>query len=660
MDNAVTPLSATTRLGRGPVLLIATQPGDEVLACAGALCTHRDDAETIHVVWLGTGTPATCERASQALNQLGCTPPAPSDCWNLPADQVAYGEALIQRVRAAIQQTDARLVYAPALTEANLLRRAVAMVSIEAVRRQGEKGGKCLLAQYELDTPLRPNRLLDITPMWSRKQAASLCLSASGLPGPHAEHMAALNRYRAFALPDGITAAEGYFVTDASSLNQPAAAFPGQQFHDQLQWPASANDLPLVSVMVRSADRGTLHEALDSIAVQTYPHIEIVSVNVTGKPHSPQPNWYGRFPLRFIDPGELLTRPAAANAALDAAQGEWLLFLDDDDWIEPDHISKLVKATQQFPEVLATYTGVRAVGMDKQPRPEVWDFPFDSARLFLCNFLPIHAVLFSCRVKQLGCRFDTAKVLYEDWDFWLQLSRLGTFRHVPGISAIYRLGAGQGSGAHNIEIRRSEAMTSLLRQWLPRASTEELSRFSDEFMRGLHAEKVEEGLQRVEAHRLQLANALKATELRIQNMVEDVQLKDGHITNLQLILHASLTEKDNAIGQLQHDGQTLREEVTRLSSIEIKQNELLEERQHRINEQLGTVHHQNLRLNALTHQLAQASGQLAQAQTQIAHLQTLLQQSEHQRTVLVASLSWRITQPLRSMRQGLRKFSGNP
>ena len=69
----------------------------------------------------------------------------------------------------------------------------------------------------------------------------------------------------------------------------------------------------------------------------------------------------------------------------------------------------------------------------------VLDEPFDATRLWLANYLPIHAVLFARDLVAAGARFDEDLEVYEDWDFWRQLAERQTFLHVGGVSATYRL-----------------------------------------------------------------------------------------------------------------------------------------------------------------------------------------------------------------------------
>ena len=96
-----------------------------------------------------------------------------------------------------------------------------------------------------------------------------------------------------------------------------------------------------VSVICRSLGRPELQQALRSIASQDYPNIEIVLVDVAGDDYLDSAA-AGDRPLKLVTTGAVLSRSQAANAGLKAAQGKYIQFLDDDDWIDPNHVSQLV------------------------------------------------------------------------------------------------------------------------------------------------------------------------------------------------------------------------------------------------------------------------------------------------------------------------------
>ncbi|MBL0149850.1 MAG: glycosyltransferase [Ideonella sp.] len=236
---------------------------------------------------------------------------------------------------------------------------------------------------------------------------------------------------------------------------------------------------PLVTVMLRSMQRSSLMKALDSVASQTDPAIEVLVVNARGGHHPEIGERCGAHALRLVNQdGEPLGRPEAANLAMDQAHGQWLLFLDDDDQIDPDHIARLRCASAQAPEAVAAYAGVRLIDPDGQV-VGVLDEAFDSHRLWLANYLPIHAVLFSREaVVSAGIRFDHDLSIYEDWDFWRQLSLVGPFLHLPGVSASYCLVGDSGLSAQASAAVAQDGRARFYRKWLPRLDSDSLNRLA--------------------------------------------------------------------------------------------------------------------------------------------------------------------------------------
>jgi GT2 family glycosyltransferase len=256
---------------------------------------------------------------------------------------------------------------------------------------------------------------------------------------------------------------------------------------------------PRVSVLVRSMDRPSLDVALDAIARQRCDGLEVVVVAASGPGHRPLPARCGPFPLRQLHPATPLARSAAANALLSDAAGEWLLFLDDDDTIDSDHIGRLLGALQAEASPGVAYAGVRLV--DAQGRScGVLDEPFDPIRLWLANYLPIHAVMFSRRFIDAGLRFDEELPVYEDWDFWQQLVQQEPFLHVPGVSATYRLigDSGLSQAADPGQVRRWRE--AVYRKWLPRLDAGQLERLAAaaEHLRG-DARAADEAMRKAQA-----------------------------------------------------------------------------------------------------------------------------------------------------------------
>ncbi len=226
---------------------------------------------------------------------------------------------------------------------------------------------------------------------------------------------------------------------------------------------------PLISVIVRSMDRPSLERSLASIAAQDWRPIEVVLVNARGPAHGPTPATLGDLPVRRIDTGAPLQRSAAANAGLAAAQGGSLIFLDDDDLFLPGHLARLQRALQEHPQALAAHADV-AYGREEDGAwhtAHLFADDFDRDRLRFENFLPLHAALVRrSAIDELGCRFDESLDLFEDWDWWLQLSRHGQFVRVPGVSARYLAAADGGSGVFADQPHTAAMRERLLHKWL--------------------------------------------------------------------------------------------------------------------------------------------------------------------------------------------------
>lgn len=214
---------------------------------------------------------------------------------------------------------------------------------------------------------------------------------------------------------------------------------------------------PRVSVIVRSMDRPVLARALDCAAAQTWPELEIIVVAACGPAHRDLPEtWQGR-PLRFVRSAARLPRAEAANAGLDAATGDWINLLDDDDEWTADHVDHLVSFAAQGPERL-----VYATAEIRNERNEHAGFvgrPGTHMQLYYQNRWQPTATMFHRSLLADGVRFDPAFEILEDWDFAIQCARHTAFRWLPEVTCIWHAGAGEsGCGVGANEDRAKHAL----------------------------------------------------------------------------------------------------------------------------------------------------------------------------------------------------------
>ena len=364
-----------------------------------------------------------------------------------------------------------------------------------------------------------------------------------------------------------------------------------------------------VSVLIRTMGRETLAQAIQSVVDQSFTDWEIVVVNASGQslPWQPGTDLPGR--IRWVEPGQPLERSEAANALLQAAQGRYALFLDDDDWLLPEHLAKLVATLDADPALVAAYADVQAMTGPREQRVagHVFALDFDPVRLQLENFLPIHAVLFRREVVEQSpaCRFETGLQLFEDWDFWLQLAERGGFRRVLGVSAIYALSADEGSGHAQTQGDRRQRM-------LEQLAIRQLARWTPGQVVAL-MQLLATQTQQLNQER-QVASALHAQLGHEQQVIASLQEQLGQEQQVVASLQVQLDQERQVGASLQEQpGQAREAAVLQLHQIQAQQQELGKL------EQLRSLHLQQL--EALSAQL----------------------QALHQ------SRSWRITRPLRGL-----------
>ncbi|MFA7240299.1 MAG: glycosyltransferase [Sulfuricellaceae bacterium] len=645
------PSQAVKRLDGSRVLVFASHPGDEVFGCGGTILCHVAAEDAVRVIIVSDGGLGADEEnraeyarirqneSSAAAALLGYGAP---EFWMARDVETAYGEKLVSRVLEAMRQAGADLVYAPSVFETQPDHRDLGLAVVEAVRRLGTN---VRLALYEAGVPLHPNLLLDISALVERKRLAMECYASSPDMQRHGRHIAALNNYRSDTLPAEVTAAEAYLLVSCDALaRDPLELFRLE--HNRQQTPDN-RDKPLVSIIIRSMDRPVLSDALDSVALQTYPNIEVVLVNAKGEGHRDVGAWCGRFPLALVGAGEKLRRSRAANLGMESARGEYLIFLDDDDWFEPDHIEKLVAAFGKNPYVKVVYSGVKCVDSEKNPLPTEFSHEFDAIRLLAENFIPIHAVLFSRSLFELGCRVDESLDLYEDWDFWIQLARHADFLFVGGLSAVYRITQQSGFGVNAQPIDSESATLVIYKKWRNRLEDIQLPRI----MRAVLLNRVkDQQLKDKDAHIERLSQAVQEIDrIRVENEAEHnrtvaaIQAEHGRIIAEQNAGHdrtsqAKDAEHHRALSAINAKLEQERIEFDRC--IRRQWTNLTVQLSHKAELERQLFRERDV-VQDLRGQLAVKAGEATLAAARTANLEKRLR-------TLLSSRSWRVTAPLRA------------
>ena len=432
---------------------------------------------------------------------------------------------------------------------------------------------------------------------------------------------------------------------------------------------ASGQD-KLVSIICRTVGRPVLTHTLESVLSQTYPHIELILVNAANSDLSKFKNLIESLNTVIVCLERPLGRSEAANVGLEASTGDYLMFLDDDDWIDTEHITTLVNYLNNHADSKAAYSSVQKTDAEGQDIPYVFERDYDPITLMRDNYIPIHAMVFARSLVEKGCKFDEAFNIYEDWDFWLQMSRETIFHHIDKISAYYRQGGdsdtepGDHSHRYRANNKLGKARAAIFEKWKPLWTGEDINQLIGELDQSASindlAGELSTANNRLEEEYKKsgkLTGQLSATN----NRLEEEYKKSGKLNDiLELnqqkleISRKKIQKKDSELAAsraeldtLTHTKETMEKDLTlRISQLKDQSEHLnlhivqLEDQLDHLNSHIGRLEYQSEHLNS----------HIARLEDQSEHLTLHITQLVQAQNLILNSLSWKVTSPLRLLR----------
>lgn len=230
--------------------------------------------------------------------------------------------------------------------------------------------------------------------------------------------------------------------------------------------------VPMVSVVVPTAGRSPwLRQAIESALVQSYPNVEVVVVDDSpdGMAESAWSIAWGLASgerLRLIHSGGA-GGAAARNAGVQAARGEWIAFLDDDDAWLPEKLTKQMEAALQ---VESAFPVMSCRVRMKTPRSEfvfprriysgdeaVEEYLFCRKGWARGSGFVQTSTLLARRELLLEMPFTPGLPVHQDWDWLLRVSRHAAVRvrMLREALVVYRTEDGRETVSRRPEWRRS-------------------------------------------------------------------------------------------------------------------------------------------------------------------------------------------------------------
>jgi len=204
-------------------------------------------------------------------------------------------------------------------------------------------------------------------------------------------------------------------------------------------------DKPKISIVVAAYNYGMyLRQSLDSIVFQTFSDWETIVIDDGSTDNTAEIVKPFLSDRRFrYNRTAHVGQPAAKNQGITAAKGEFVAFLDADDYWAPSKLEKQLKLIQNDPRIGVVYSDrqtIDAVG-NEIPNPEIaLHRGMVVTQMFLNNFVCFSSSLVRRTVFDDVGKFDESIPLAIDYDLWLRAASMYQFDYVDERLVMYRTG----------------------------------------------------------------------------------------------------------------------------------------------------------------------------------------------------------------------------
>ncbi|MFG6668731.1 glycosyltransferase [Halomonas sp. HNIBRBA4712] len=210
---------------------------------------------------------------------------------------------------------------------------------------------------------------------------------------------------------------------------------------------------PLVSVIMPCFNRlDTLEEAVNSVLAQSYSNLELVLIDDGSDDGTAQ--WCQRCANEHSRVNAVLLSKnggvsAARNRGLEAARGEYIMYLDSDNRWDTRFVAAMVGAFQELPEADALYSGLYRYYGDSDIPAGVMFGPLNLSLLFNRNYIDLNTFAHTRQAWQRLGGFDEALPRYVDWDLARRYALNAALYSVPVILTHYYIDKASNSLTNN-------------------------------------------------------------------------------------------------------------------------------------------------------------------------------------------------------------------
>lgn len=238
---------------------------------------------------------------------------------------------------------------------------------------------------------------------------------------------------------------------------------------------------PLISINLCCYNsENYVRQTIDSILAQTYPHWELVVINDGSKDSTEEIlNTYAASDERIhIHSQENQGLARSRNNGISYSHGEFIAFIDHDDWWDATMLEKQVKASCKNPAAALVYTDCMYVDTDGTPQRKGSNVEQPhSGRVFrqlvLVDFIPLSAALVRREVLEEVGRFNESFGIIEDYDIFLKVAEKYPVEYVDEVLMYYRVHLSNNSKNFN---KLFTELQMMYQTWLDRLDPDDPDR----------------------------------------------------------------------------------------------------------------------------------------------------------------------------------------
>lgn len=214
------------------------------------------------------------------------------------------------------------------------------------------------------------------------------------------------------------------------------------------------SSMPLVSVIIPCYNHGKyLPDAIQSVYSQNHPQIEIIVVD-DGSIDNTRSVCLEHPKVTYIYQ-QNSGLSAARNTGIKHSKGEYLVFLDADDWLLDKAVSNNLEVLLKDADI-AFVSGGHQVCYEDNHHSKIVQYEVNEnhyCRLLEGNYIGMHATVMYRRWVFDTFMFDTSLPYCEDYDFYLRIARKYKVSHHTKLIAAYRMHSNNMSANQSIMLQ---------------------------------------------------------------------------------------------------------------------------------------------------------------------------------------------------------------